>query len=91
MIDEGPALFEAIIHDISPENASILQHAYEFARHAHSGQIRKTGDAYILHPLSVAKNLWDCYHDASLTAAALLHDVVEDCDTVSMHDIYVMF
>ncbi|MEQ1622312.1 MAG: RelA/SpoT family protein [Methylococcales bacterium] len=52
--------------------------AYEFGANAHSGQFRKTGEAYICHPVSVAIILADMHMDASGIMAALLHDVVED-------------
>ncbi|PPD48606.1 MAG: bifunctional GTP diphosphokinase/guanosine-3',5'-bis(diphosphate) 3'-diphosphatase [Methylobacter sp.] len=52
--------------------------AYEFGANAHAGQFRKTGEAYICHPVSVAIILSDMHMDASGIMAALLHDVVED-------------
>jgi len=52
--------------------------AYEFGASAHAGQFRKTGEAYICHPVSVAIILSDMHMDASGIMAALLHDVVED-------------
>lgn len=56
--------------------------ALQMARDKHSGQIRKNGEPYIVHPLTMA-----CYgiaigiKDDNIIAAALLHDIVEDCDT----------
>lgn len=55
-----------------------IRDAYEFAEKAHSGQVRKSGEPYILHPLAVAEILVDMQLDATTLEAALLHDVVED-------------
>jgi (p)ppGpp synthase/HD superfamily hydrolase len=54
--------------------------ALEFATRAHIGQTRKyTGDPYIVHPVAVAELVKSVPHDDAMLAAALLHDVVEDC------------
>jgi RelA/SpoT family (p)ppGpp synthetase len=53
--------------------------AYQFGALAHAGQFRKSGEAYICHPLSVALILADMHMDASGIMAAILHDVIEDC------------
>ena len=52
--------------------------AYEFSADAHSGQLRKSGEAYICHPVSVAISLAEMRMDASGIMAAILHDVIED-------------
>jgi RelA/SpoT family (p)ppGpp synthetase len=52
--------------------------AYEYSAEAHIGQFRKTGEAYICHPLSVAICLAEMRMDASGIMAAILHDVLED-------------
>lgn len=62
-------------------NANIykITSCYEFAKKAHVGVKRKTGEEYIYHPLNVAKILLSRgYADTDLVCAALLHDVVED-------------
>jgi guanosine-3',5'-bis(diphosphate) 3'-pyrophosphohydrolase len=56
----------------------LLRKAYDLAHDAHKGQVRKTGAAYITHPLAVAKMLAETGLDAPTLAAALLHDTVED-------------
>lgn len=55
-----------------------IKEAYEFADRAHQGQVRKSGEPYILHPLAVAEILVGMQMDALSIIAALLHDVVED-------------
>lgn len=57
---------------------SIVQRAYEFARKAHRGQHRISGELFIFHPLEVAKILADLELDVITICAGLLHDVVED-------------
>ena len=56
----------------------IIERAYEVAERAHRGQLRKSGDAYITHPLAVATILAELGMTPSTLAAALLHDTVED-------------
>lgn len=53
--------------------------AYQFGANAHLGQFRRSGEAYICHPLSVALILADMHMDAHGIMAAILHDVIEDC------------
>jgi len=62
------------------EKIAIVEDAYEFARQVHEGQTRKTGDPYIEHPVQTALILVDLELDSSSLAAALLHDVTENCD-----------
>src|SRR6266700_6187125 len=57
-----------------------IQRAYELANLAHKGVVRRSGEPYIQHPLEVALLLSEMRIDADGTAAALLHDVVEDTD-----------
>ncbi len=52
--------------------------AYEFGADAHAGQYRKSGEAYICHPISVAISLAEMRMDVSGIMAAILHDVIED-------------
>ena len=53
--------------------------AYSFAEAAHEGQVRKSGDPFISHPLDAAMTVAGLQLDAKAVAAALLHDVQEDC------------
>ncbi|WP_341282910.1 bifunctional (p)ppGpp synthetase/guanosine-3',5'-bis(diphosphate) 3'-pyrophosphohydrolase [Paenibacillus sp. FSL H8-0537] len=55
-----------------------IREAYHFADQAHHGQVRKSGEPYILHPIAVADILVDMQMDVLSIITALLHDVVED-------------
>ena len=57
---------------------SVIERAYDVAARAHEGQMRKSGDAYITHPLAVATILAELGMTPTTLAAALLHDTVED-------------
>lgn len=63
-----------------------LEHAVDFATKAHEGQKRKSGEPYIIHPLSVAATLVDWGMDIDTILAGVLHDTVEDTD-VGLDDI----
>ena len=64
---------------LPPEKIAVIERAFEFAAKAHEGQMRKSGEPYIEHPLHVAMILVNLQMDASALAAALLHDVEENC------------
>jgi len=64
---------------LPPEKVELVRRAYDFAAEAHEGQVRKSGDPYIEHPLQVALILARVQLDANSLAAALLHDVPENC------------
>lgn len=65
----------------SPDaDIEFVRKAFEFAREAHSKQLRKSSEPYFLHPFNVALFLADLNLDTSAISAALLHDVVEDTD-----------
>ena len=75
---------------LPPGQISMIMQAYEFGAAAHAGQRRKTGEAYISHPVAVAQNLAEMHLDAQAIAAAILHDVVEDTDA-SLDDVEEKF
>ncbi|MCM1284266.1 MAG: bifunctional (p)ppGpp synthetase/guanosine-3',5'-bis(diphosphate) 3'-pyrophosphohydrolase [Muribaculaceae bacterium] len=57
---------------------SLIEKAYKVAEDAHKGQVRKSGEAYIIHPLCVSIILAELEMDRETIAAGLLHDVLED-------------
>jgi GTP diphosphokinase / guanosine-3',5'-bis(diphosphate) 3'-diphosphatase len=59
-------------------DAKLLQRGYDLAETAHRGQLRRSGDPYITHPLAVATILAELGMDTTTLVAALLHDTVED-------------
>jgi GTP pyrophosphokinase len=63
---------------LTPLDMERIERAYELANEAHMGTVRRSGEAYIQHPLEVALLLADMRIDADGITAALLHDVVED-------------
>ncbi|KAB2338680.1 bifunctional (p)ppGpp synthetase/guanosine-3',5'-bis(diphosphate) 3'-pyrophosphohydrolase [Cytobacillus depressus] len=75
---------------LNDEHVELVQKAYEYARHAHREQYRKSGEPYIIHPIQVAGILADLEMDPSTVAAGFLHDVVEDTD-VTLADIEAAF
>jgi GTP pyrophosphokinase len=73
------ALLEKAAQYMPPEKLAVVEKAYQFAGKAHEGQTRLSGGPYVEHPLQVALILADLQLDADALAAALLHDVNEDC------------
>jgi len=75
---------------LEPEKVAIILRAFEVGAQAHSGQTRKTGEPYILHPLAVARILANMRMDHFSVAAAILHDTLEDTP-LSKEDIEAQF
>ena len=73
------------------EGRELVKKAYEFAENAHKGQVRKSGEPYFMHPVSVASILADLMIDAPTIAAGLLHDTVEDCPGITLDTIRTEF
>ncbi|GAA0457084.1 GTP diphosphokinase [Alkalibacillus silvisoli] len=63
---------------LNEEHTTFLRLAYEYAKEAHEGQVRKSGEEYIIHPVQVASILVDLEMDPSTIASGFLHDVIED-------------
>ncbi len=75
---EDSALTILLKQYLKPQDVTLVREAYRFAFVAHDGVVRKTGEPYITHPVSVACILADLHMDVPTILAALLHDVVED-------------
>ncbi len=76
--DDLYKLTSTYIHKESDQNA--IRKAYDLAVKFHNGQLRKSGEPYIIHPLNVACILTELHVGPATIIAALLHDVVEDTD-----------
>ena len=76
--------FELLMQTIKESNRSydleMITRAYQCAEKAHEGQMRKSGEPYIIHPIAVSIILVDMGMDSETICAGLLHDVVEDTD-----------
>ena len=83
-------LVETLQSYLSEDQLKTITAAYEFGAKAHAGQSRKTGEAYITHPIAVAQELAEMRLDAQAITAAILHDTVEDT-TASLDDISKKF
>src|SRR5882762_7729967 len=74
--------FETLLEKVrsySPDaDLELLRRAYVFSALEHKGQVRHSGEPYLVHPLEVADFLADMKLDVVAVAAGLLHDVVED-------------
>ncbi len=76
---------------VTKSDKKLVIRATAFATDSHRGQVRKyTGEPYIIHPLEVSKLVASVTDDQEMIAAAVLHDVVEDCD-VDIHEIRELF
>lgn len=83
--------FEEIMTWLEQQDQDFLRGAFYYAKNAHNGQLRKSWEEYFVHPVSVATELWYKFHDIKLTAAALLHDTVEDNPNIQISEIYDKF
>lgn len=88
--EKSPETIEELISKVQSYNphgdVSVLKRAYDIANNAHAGQVRRSGEPYIIHPLGVAGILADLRLDIPSVATGILHDVVEDT-IVSLEDI----
>ena len=77
--------FEDLVEKVRATNpdadVELLRRAYVFSAFEHKGQVRHSGEPYLVHPLEVADLLADMKLDVVAVAAGLLHDIVEDTQT----------
>jgi GTP diphosphokinase / guanosine-3',5'-bis(diphosphate) 3'-diphosphatase len=88
---QAPApVFDQLLREVRAQrpkaDVKLIERAFEIAANAHDGQVRKSGDEFITHPLNVALIVAQFGMDESTVAAAVLHDTVEDTD-LSLLDI----
>jgi GTP pyrophosphokinase len=87
-------LVDELIAEVAEYNPTVdrdlLMRAFGFAAKAHTGQYRRSGQDFVLHPLGAARICAELHLDEQTIAAALLHDVVEDTD-VTIDDIRAEF
>ena len=77
---------------LTDDDKKLIRKAFEVAVDGHKNQRRKSGEAYIFHPIAVAKIVaQEIGLDATSIAAALLHDVVEDSQEYEIKDIENLF
>ena len=89
---EYKELLKISYRTLSAKDKKLIRRAFEVALDAHSDQRRKSGEAYIFHPIAVAKIVAsEIGLDANSIVAALLHDVVEDCPRYTIDDIQQLF
>ncbi|MFA6355121.1 MAG: RelA/SpoT family protein, partial [Candidatus Paceibacterota bacterium] len=68
----------SLIDNLKKEDIDIINRAYDFAKKAHEGQLRKSGEPYFNHVFETARNLAELGMKAKTIAAGILHDVIED-------------
>ena len=88
--DELRPLVQAMRDARGKPDIDVVERAYGFAKVAHDGQLRASGEPYITHPLAVATIVARYGADEATICAALLHDTVEDCD-VTLAEIGLAF
>ncbi|MBW8073537.1 MAG: RelA/SpoT family protein [Ferrovum sp.] len=76
-------LLRVVTTYLRPSDLELLEQAFHLAARAHKGQFRKSGEPYLIHPLSVAIILAEWHLDPQALCAALLHDTIEDTGTTT--------
>ncbi|WP_179315716.1 RelA/SpoT family protein [Winogradskyella undariae] len=85
-------LLKVSYQTLTDEDKKLIRHAFDVAVDAHKDQRRKSGEAYIFHPIAVARIVAkEIGMDATSIAAALLHDVVEDNPNYTIDDMEQLF
>ncbi len=74
-------LVEKVQEYLNTQEIVKVKNAYQYANTLHDGQLRQSGEPYIIHPLTVAYILAEMHADCDTICAGLLHDTLEDTDT----------
>jgi GTP diphosphokinase / guanosine-3',5'-bis(diphosphate) 3'-diphosphatase len=91
LVEEMYNLLEARVRELRPnDDVSALKQAFRLAADKHRGQIRESGEPYMLHPLAVTRILADMQMDMACLVTGLLHDTVEDTD-LTVEDVRMAF
>ncbi len=77
-LDTIDSLADGLCGYLGKDQVNNVRRAYYYAEQAHEGQCRRSGDAYVTHPLAVASILSEMHMDHQSLMAAMLHDVIED-------------
>jgi GTP diphosphokinase / guanosine-3',5'-bis(diphosphate) 3'-diphosphatase len=77
--------------DSAVDGDRLIYRAYLFAHEHHRGQLRKSGEPYIQHPIAVADILRNLGGEPEMIAAGFLHDIVEDVEEINVEDIEKLF
>ncbi|MEI7950948.1 MAG: bifunctional GTP diphosphokinase/guanosine-3',5'-bis pyrophosphate 3'-pyrophosphohydrolase [Gammaproteobacteria bacterium] len=77
-MDTIDALASKLSTYLEPAQVNLVRRAFYYAAEAHDGQIRRSGEPYVTHPLAVAGILQDMHMDHQSLMAAMLHDTIED-------------
>lgn len=91
MEEHGMQELRALVLDRPASEVQGIERAYVFARDAHAGVNRKSGEPYITHPVAVAVILARLGMDSDSVMAGLLHDTVEDVESVTFEQIEALF
>ena len=83
-------VFDLCATYMNEEHLALVKKASDFAENAHKEQFRKSGEAYIIHPIQVAGILAELKMDPETIATGFLHDVVEDTE-YTFEDIVEIF
>ena len=84
---EQEELIREFSKQYTPEQTKLFEKAVAFAINAHASQLRESGEPYIAHPIEVSRMVMNMGMDADSVIAAILHDVVEDGDNITVEDI----
>ena len=80
VMSEDDEAIQVACNYLTAEAIARVEHALNFAKVAHHGQWRVSGESFICHPVAVTNNLAQLHSDECILTAALLHDVVEDTE-----------
>lgn len=71
----------SLLENPTEKDEGLIKKAYDFAKKAHEGQLRKSGEPYFVHCFATAKNIAELNMSAEVVSAGFLHDVLEDTNT----------